>query len=36
MTGGIPTEDSYERIVGLVDSNELNKILLDFFKAITL
>lgn len=36
MTGGIPTEDSYERIIGLINSNELNKILLDFFKAITL
>lgn len=36
MTGGIPTADSYERIIGLIDSNELNKILLDFFKAITL
>lgn len=36
MTGGIPTEDSYERIVGLVNSKELNKILLDFFKALTL
>lgn len=36
MTGGIPTVDSYERIIGLVDSDELNKILFDFFKAITL
>lgn len=36
MTGGIPTEDSYERIIGLIDSNELNNILLDFFKTITL
>jgi len=36
MTGGIPTAESYERIMGLVDSNELNSILLDFFKAITL
>lgn len=35
MTGGIPTADSYERIIGLIDSNELNKILLDFFKNIT-
>lgn len=35
MTGGIPTANSYERIMGLVDSNELNKILLDFFKSIT-
>lgn len=35
MTGGVPTADSYERIMGLVDSKELNKILLDFFKEIT-
>ena len=36
MTGGIPTEDSYERIISLIDSNELNKILFDFFTAITI
>ena len=36
MTGGIPTADSYERIIGLVDSNELNKILFDFFTAISI
>ena len=36
MTGGIPTEDSYERIMSLIDSNELNKILFDFFTAITI
>lgn len=35
MTGGIPKEDSYERIMALVDSNELNKILFDFFETIT-
>lgn len=35
MTGGIPTEDSYERIIGLVDSEELNKILFDFFDTMT-
>lgn len=35
MTGGIPTEDSYERIIGLVDSKELNQLLLDFFQEIT-
>ena len=27
MTGGIPTTDSYERILSLVDSDELNNIL---------
>lgn len=35
MTGGIPKEDSYERIIGLINSNELNSILYDFFKTIT-
>ena len=32
MTGGIPKADSYERIMSLVDSTELNRILFDFFK----
>ena len=35
MTGGIPEEDSYERIMGLVNSNELNNILFSFFDSIT-
>lgn len=35
MTGGIPTKDSYERIIGLVDSKELNQLLLEFFQEIT-
>ena len=35
MTGGIPKEDSYERIMGLVNTDELNKILFDFFTTIT-
>lgn len=35
MTGGIPTADSYERIIGLINHDELNKILLDYFKTIT-
>ena len=34
MTGGIPCVESYERIISLVDSNELNEILLDFFSYI--
>ena len=34
MTGGISCVDSYERIMALVDSDELNKILLDFFTYI--
>lgn len=36
MTGGIPTTDSYERIMSLIDSKELNQILVDFFSTITL
>lgn len=35
MTGGIPTADSYERIMSLIDEKELNGILFDFFRAIT-
>ena len=35
MTGDIPTADSYERIMGLVDSKELNNLLLNFFICIT-
>lgn len=35
MTGGIPKVDSYERIMGLVDSKELNNILFSFFDAMT-
>lgn len=35
MTGGIPTEDSYERTMGLVDSKELNEILFEFFDTMT-
>lgn len=35
MTGGIPTEESYERIMSLVDKDELNSILFDFFKSVT-
>lgn len=36
MTGGIPTEDSYERIMSLVDKDELNSILFNFFKTVTM
>ncbi len=34
MTGGIPTKDSYERIMSLIDSDELNNILISFFTTI--
>lgn len=36
MTGGIPTADSYERIISLIDSQELNRLLFDFFTSITI
>lgn len=36
MTGGVPKADSYKRIMGLVDHEVLNYIILDFFNAITL
>lgn len=36
MTGGIPTEASIGRIIGIVDTKELNDILMDFFTAITI
>lgn len=35
MTGGIPKASSYERIISLIDANEMNKILFDFFKTLT-
>lgn len=35
MTGGIPKANSYERIISLVNSDELNKILFNFFKTLT-
>lgn len=35
MTGGIPKASSYERIISLVNSDELNKILFNFFKTLT-
>lgn len=35
MTGSIPKASSYERIISLIDFNELNKILFDFFKTLT-
>lgn len=35
MTGGIPRASSFERIMSLVDKDELNNILFDFFQSIT-
>lgn len=34
MTGGVPKADSYERIMGLVDHEVLNSILLDFLMLL--
>ena len=34
LTGGIPTAKTYERVIGLIDSKELNKIFIDFCKKI--
>ena len=36
MTGGIPSAATYERVLSLVDSEELNDILFDFFTSLTL
>lgn len=35
MTGGIPSVNTIERVISLIDSDELNKILFDFFKTLT-
>lgn len=34
LTGGIPTAKTYERVISIIDSNELNKIFVDFVKDI--
>jgi len=34
LTGGIPTSKTYERVIGIIDSNELNKIFVEFIKEI--
>lgn len=34
LTGGIPTAKTYERVISLIDSQELNKIYVDFIKDI--
>lgn len=34
MTSGVPCAESYERLISLIDTDELNKILLDFFTHI--
>ncbi len=36
MTGGIPSAATYERVLSLIDSEELNNILFDFFTSLTL
>ena len=34
MTGGIPSSKTYERVISLIDCQELNKIFVDFVKSI--
>lgn len=34
LTGGVPTAKTYERVISLIDSQELNKIFVDFVKSI--
>ena len=34
LTGGIPSAKTYERVIGILDSNELNKIFVEFIKDI--
>lgn len=34
MTGGIPKADTYERVMSLVDSEEINQILFEFYNSI--
>ncbi len=34
LTGEIPTAKTYERVIGLIDSNELNKIFVEFCERI--
>ena len=34
LTGGIPSAKTYERVIGILDSNELNKIFVEFVKDI--
>ena len=34
LTGGIPTAKTYERVISILDSQELNKIFVDFIKDI--
>ena len=34
LTGGIPTAKAYERVISMVDSNELNNIFVEFIKEI--
>lgn len=34
LTGGIPSAKTYERVISMLDSNELKKIFVDFIKDI--
>ena len=34
LTGGIPSAKTYERVIGMIDSQELNKIFIEFCQKI--
>ena len=34
LTGGIPSAKTYERVIGMIDSQELNTIFIEFFQKI--
>ena len=34
LTGGVPSSKTYERVISILDSNELNKIFVEFIKDI--
>ena len=34
LTGGIPSANTYERVISIIDCQELNKIFVDFIKDI--
>lgn len=34
LTGGIPSAKTYERVISLIDCQELNKIIVDFVKSM--
>ena len=35
LTGGIPSAQTYERVISLLESNEINKICIEFSNILT-